>query len=196
MKKRLVRYGNALHVRLTRDLMFALGLENASLNEPPEVELELVEGGLLVKPVGVATAAAVPPVGAIHPETRAVLLAVRDQGPVGTVALAEHLGHAPQSVTRSLQKARADGWVERGPLGWTLGERARAWFSHVPVQPRTIPPSIHERALELVKRRGPIHAREVVEALGTPEVTTYNALRMLWRNQLVESTPEGYRVKR
>ena len=50
MRKRLQRNGNALDLRLTADLRFALGVELRD-GQQDEVEIELVEGGLLIRPV-------------------------------------------------------------------------------------------------------------------------------------------------
>jgi predicted Rossmann fold nucleotide-binding protein DprA/Smf involved in DNA uptake len=196
VSKRLQRNGNSLDLRLTSDLLFALGLEVRDGNQP-EVEIELVDGGLLIRPVDGVVASSIPPVLAAHPTTRELLLAVRDLAPVRTMHLAAALDRTAQAVSDALVKANKRGWVERGPLGWALTEEARPWFEHVPARkwpigpdlaPRLARGTFQERCLEALGDEA-LSAAEVADRVEADRAQAHRALQALVRDGLAVVVP-------
>ena len=195
MRKRLQRNGNALDLRLTADLRFALGVELRD-GQQDEVEIELVEGGLLIRPVNGVVASSIPPVTAVHPSTRDLLLAVRDLGPVRTGHLAAALERAPQAVSDALAKARREGWVHRDSTGWVIASIASAWFSHIPRREWGVPVSssrsawgtVPERVLAVLTEE-PRPVSELAAEVGLDRSQVHHALRRLERDGLAIRVP-------
>jgi len=196
VRKRLQRKGNSLNLRLTADLVFALGLERDETGEP-EVEIELVEGGLLIRPATGQAAPVIPPALAAHPATRELLLAVRDLAPARTMHLAAALDRTAQAVSDALVKANKRGWVERGPLGWALTEEARPWFEHVPARkwpigpdlaPRLARGAFQERCLEALGDEA-LTAAEVADRVEADRAQAHRALQALVRDGLAVVVP-------
>jgi len=188
VRKRLQRNGNALDLRLTADLRFALGVELRD-GQQDEVEIELVEGGLLIRPVNGVVASSIPPVTAVHPSTRDLLLAVRDLGPARTGYLAAVLERAPQAVSDALVKLRREGWVHRDSTGWVIASVASAWFSHIPRrdwgEPDSLPPrlsrgTVPERVFAVLTE-SPRPVSELAGEVGLDRSQVHHALKRLER---------------
>lgn len=144
----------------------ALGLEVGRDGEP-ELDVELIESGLLLKPPGGgAVAEVIPDRLATHPTTKELLLLVRDHGPVPTGVIAAALGRTTQATSYALGQGIERGWTQRHITGWEVTDPVREWFAHIPARDWGVEPLTSSR------RSWGKMPRFVLDALGSEELTS------------------------
>lgn len=190
IRKNLERHGNGRSLRFTPELLHALGYKPGSGDMPVEVE---VQPGRIVITSPSAAPEAVAPREALQPEMQALLVAVRDQGPANTKAIAEHLARTPPSTSRSLNIALREGWLEKSFTGWRLTDEARGWFAHVPSEPRVVPAGTRERILRSLEG-GPKRSAELATEIGLEPSSILAHLRAGIAEGLVERHGSEYRL--
>lgn len=188
--KRLEVHGNGRSLRFTVELLHALGYRPGPGEMPVTIE---VQPGRITITSDAPAPAVVPPRDALQPEMQTLLLAVRDQGPANTKAIAAHLGRTPGSTSRTLNIAERMGWVEKAFTGWVITDEAREWFSHVPAAPRTVEAGTREKVLTILQR-GPARSAEIADELDLTPASILAHLRAAIAEGLVERRGVEYRL--
>ena len=180
---RLQRDGNSLHLRITRELVVALGIDR----NDPRVTLELRDGALVVRAAGVDAPGEVPPKEALTPSYRAMLVALRDHGPLRAVEVAAQTGFERPSVSAALSLLGRVGLTSRAGDRWELAPGAERWLV---AEPRTKPTPALEAAradsprpfrdrLAAALDATPRTAVELAQALGVDRTQVHHAIKAL-----------------
>jgi len=151
------------------------------------VTLELRDGALVVRAAGVDAPGEAPPKEAVTPSYRAMLVALRDHGPLRAVEVAAQTGFERPSVSAALSLLGRVGLTRRDGDRWALVEGAERWLVAEPrtaatpalVAARADSPRPFRDRLAAALDGTPRTAVELAQALGVDRTQVHHAMKAL-----------------